>query len=159
MSRLGDYDNLLVLRTVSKMGLAGLRLGLLAGSPAWLEQIDKTRLPYNISVINQLTGCFALEHKDIFMAQASEIRRQRAQLMAGLQRLPSLTVYPSEANFILFRAPPGQATEIFDGLRATGILIKNLDGSVSSLRDCLRVTVGTPDENVAFLAVLESLLD
>lgn len=158
MSCLGDYGNLLVLRTVSKMGLAGLRLGLLAGSPAWLEQIDKTRLPYNISVINQLTGCFALEHKDIFMAQASEIRIQRTQLMAGLQRLPSLTVYPSEANFILFRTSPGRATEIFDGLKAAGILIKNLDGSVASLRDCLRVTVGTPDENTAFLTALEALL-
>ena len=159
MSCLGDYDNLLVLRTVSKMGLAGLRLGLLAGPPAWLEQINKTRLPYNISVINQLTGCFALEHKDTFMAQADEIRSQRGQLMAGLQRLPSLTVYPSEANFILFRTPPGRAAEIFDGLRDAGVLIKNLDGSVASLRDCLRVTVGTPDENAAFLAALESLLD
>ena len=158
MSRLGDYDNLLVLRTVSKMGLAGLRLGLLAGAPAWLEQIDKTRLPYNISVINQLTGCFALEHQDTFMAQAREIRSQRAQLVTGLQRLPSLTVYPSEANFILFRTPSGRATEIFDGLRAAGILIKNLDGAVASLRDCLRVTVGTPDENTAFLAALEVLL-
>ena len=158
MSCLGDYDNLLVLRTVSKMGLAGLRLGLLAGSPAWLEQIDKTRLPYNISVVNQLTGCFALEYKEYFMAQAREIRSQRVQLMAGLQRLPSLTVYPSEANFILFRVPPGRGTEIFDGLRAAGILIKNLDGSVVPLRGCLRVTVGTPEENAAFLAALESLL-
>ena len=158
MSCLGDYRNLLVLRTVSKMGLAGLRLGLLAGAPAWLEQINKTRLPYNISVINQLTGCFALEYSDVFMAQAGEIRQQRARLMNGLQRLPSLTVYPSEANFILFRVPPGQATRIFDGLRAAGILIKNLDGPVVSLRDCLRVTVGTPDENTAFLAALETVL-
>jgi histidinol-phosphate aminotransferase len=159
MSRIGDYDNLLVLRTVSKMGLAGLRLGLLAGSPAWLEQIDKTRLPYNISVINQLTGCFALEHKDMFLEQAREICNQRGQLLAGLQRLSPLTAYPSAANFILFRAPAGRATEIFDGLRAAGILIKILDGSVASLRDCLRVTVGKPDENAAFLAALEVLLD
>jgi histidinol-phosphate aminotransferase len=158
MGRIGDYDNLLVLRTVSKMGLAGLRLGLLAGPPAWLAQIDKTRLPYNISVINQLTGCFALAHKDYFLNQAGEIRSQRAQLFAGLQRLSSLTVYPSEANFILFRAPPGRATEIFNGLKATGILIKNLDGTVAALQDCLRVTVGTPDENAAFLAALEALL-
>jgi histidinol-phosphate aminotransferase len=158
MSRIGDYDNLLVLRTVSKMGLAGLRLGLLAGSPAWLEQIDKTRLPYNISVINQLSGCFALEHQDIFLDQAREIRSQREQLLAGLQRLSPLTVYPSAANFILFRVPPGRATGIFDGLKAAGILIKNLDGSVASLRDCLRVTVGKPDENAAFLAALEGLL-
>jgi histidinol-phosphate aminotransferase len=159
MSCIEDYDNLLVLRTVSKMGLAGLRLGLLAGPPAWLEQIDKTRLPYNLSVINQLTGCFALEHQDTLLAQARDIRRQRAQLMAGLQRLPSLTVYPSEANFILFRTPPGRASGIFNGLREAGILIKNLDGSLPSLRDCLRVTVGTPDENATFLDVLKALLD
>lgn len=159
MSSLGDYDNLLVLRTVSKMGLAGLRLGLLAGSPAWLEQIDKTRLPYNISVLNQLSGCFALEHQQVLLEQAAEIRSQRAQLMAGLQQLPSLTVYPSEANFILFRTPPGRASEIFAGLGKAGILIKNLDGSMASLRDCLRVTVGRPDENAAFLTALKALLD
>ncbi len=158
MSRIGDYDNLLVLRTVSKMGLAGLRLGLLAGPPAWLEQIDKTRLPYNISVVNQLTGSFALRHADYFIGQAREIRSQRAQLLSGLQALSSLTVYPSEANFILFRTPAGRAAEIFEGLRAVGILIKNLDGSVAALRDCLRVTVGTPDENAAFLTALEPLL-
>ena len=158
MSRIGDYDNLLVLRTVSKMGLAGLRLGLLAGPPAWLEQIDKTRLPYNISVINQLTGCFALQHADHFMRQAQEIRAQRAQLNSGLQALSALTVYPSDANFILFRTPAGTAGDIFEGLKRAGILIKNLDGSAAALQDCLRVTVGTPDENAAFLAALEPLL-
>ena len=149
---------MLVQSTVSKMGLAGLRLGLLAGPPAWLEQIDKTRLPYNISVLNQMTGCFALEHRQVLMEQAGEIRSQRTRLMAGLQRLPSLTVYPSEANFILFRTAPGRASEIFAGLREAGILIKKLDGSMASLRDCLRVTVGTPDENAAFLTALEALL-
>lgn len=158
LPRLGRYENLLVMRTVSKMGLAGLRLGLLAGVPAWLEQIDKTRLPYNISVLNQLTGCFALEHQRVLMEQAAGIRSQRTQLMAGLQHLPSLTVYPSEANFILFRTPPGRASEIFAGLREAGILIKNLDGSMASLCDCLRVTVGKPDENAAFLTALEALL-
>ena len=158
MSEIGKYSNLLVLRTVSKMGLAGLRLGLLAGPPAWLEQIDKTRLPYNISVINQLTGCFALEHMDVLLAQAREIRSERTQLFAGLQRLSPLTVYPSEANFILFRVPAGRASEIFEGLKTAGILIKNLDGPVAALQDCLRVTVGKPDENAAFLAALEALL-
>ena len=158
MSRIGDYENLLVLRTVSKMGLAGLRLGLLAGPPAWLEQIDKTRLPYNISVVNQLTGCFALQHADHFMQQAQAIRGQRAQLYAALQALPSLTVYPSEANFILFRTPAGKAGDIFEGLKSAGILIKNLDGSADALQDCLRVTVGTPDENATFLAALKATL-
>jgi histidinol-phosphate aminotransferase len=158
MMDIGKYDNLLVLRTVSKMGLAGLRLGLLAGPPAWLEQIDKTRLPYNISTINQVTGHFALMHADIFAAQAREIRTQRTALISGLQALPQLTVFPSEANFILFRTPPGQATALFEGLKAAGILIKNLDAPSGSLQDCLRVTVGLPEENTAFLAALRKLL-
>ena len=158
MPDIGKYDNLLVLRTVSKMGLAGLRLGLLAGPPAWLEQIDKTRLPYNISAINQATGHFALAHGDIFAAQAREIRVQRAVLLSGLQALTPLTVYPSDANFILFRTPPGQATALFEGLKAAGILIKNLDGSNATLQDCLRVTVGLPEENAAFLTALRELL-
>jgi len=158
MAEIGNYDNLLVLRTVSKMGLAGLRLGLLAGPPAWLEQINKTRLPYNISVVNQATGQFALAHWQVFATQARVIRAQRATLMSGLQALKPLTVFPSEANFILFRTPPGQATVIFEGLKAAGILIKNLDGSNPFLQDCLRVTVGLPEENAAFLIALHELL-
>ena len=158
MPDVGEYDNLLVLRTVSKMGLAGLRLGLLAGPPAWLEQIDKTRLPYNISAINQATGTFALAHGELFAAQAHEIRAQRAVLSSGLQALTPLTVYPSEANFILFRTPPGQATVLFEGLKAAGILIKNLNGSNDTLQDCLRVTVGLPEENAAFLTAMRELL-
>ena len=158
MADVGEYDNLLVLRTVSKMGLAGLRLGLLAGPPAWLEQIDKTRLPYNISSINQVTGQFALAHAEIFAAQAREIRAQRAALISGLQVLPQLTVFPSEANFILFRTPRGQATALFEGLKAAGILIKNLDAPSGPLQDCLRVTVESPEENAAFLAALRELL-
>jgi histidinol-phosphate aminotransferase len=158
MAEIGNYDNLLVLRTVSKMGLAGLRLGLLAGPPAWLEQINKTRLPYNISVVNQATGQFALAHRQVFATQARVIRAQRAILMSGLQALKPLTVFPSEANFILFRTPPGEATVIFEGLKAAGILIKNLDGSNPFLQDCLRVTVGLPEENAAFLIALHELL-
>jgi histidinol-phosphate aminotransferase len=158
MAEIGNHDNLLVLRTVSKMGLAGLRLGLLAGPPEWLEQINKTRLPYNISAVNQATGRFALAHREVFVAQAREIRTQRAHLTSGLQALQQLTVFPSEANFILFRTPPGQAPALFEGLKSAGILIKNLDGSNGALQDCLRVTVGLPEENAAFLAALKGLL-
>jgi histidinol-phosphate aminotransferase len=158
MGELGQHDNLLVLRTVSKMGLAGLRLGLLAGAPAWLEQIDKTRLPYNISAVNQATGVFALAHTDVFAEQARAIREQRSALISALQALESLSVYPSDANFVLFRAPAGQATAIFEGLKSAGILIKNLHGSAAALQDCLRVTVGLPEENAAFLAALQQLL-
>jgi len=158
MQEIDHYDNLLVLRTVSKMGLAGLRLGLLAGPADWLEQIDKTRLPYNISVINQLTGQFALAHSELFAAQAREIRTQRARLISALQALRQLTVFPSAANFILFRTPRGQATALFEGLKSAGILIKNLAASSGPLQDCLRVTVGTAEENAAFLTALRELL-
>jgi histidinol-phosphate aminotransferase len=158
MPELATYDNLLVLRTVSKLGLAGLRLGLLAGRPEWIEQIDKTRLPYNIGTLNQVTGALALSHREVFDAQARRIRAARAELDAGLRRFKRLVVYPSEANFILFRAPPGRAGEIFAGLKQAGILIKNLDGTLPALCDCLRVTVGMPEENAAFLAALADLV-
>jgi histidinol-phosphate aminotransferase len=158
MGVLGEFPNLLVLRTVSKMGLAGLRLGLLAGPPAWLNEIDKTRLPYNINVLTQASAEFALEHRDILDAQTAQIRADRETLKTSLAVLPGLTVYSSEANFILFRTPSGRADALFDGLRQRGVLIKNLSGAGGALADCLRVTVGTPAENAAFLAVLGDLL-
>jgi histidinol-phosphate aminotransferase len=158
MSSLGEFNNLLVLRTVSKLGLAGIRLGMLAGDPAWLEQIDKTRLPYNIGTLNQLTGVFALAHKSVFDEQARKIRSARGELDARLRELGQLTVYPSEANFILFRVPKGRADALYSGLREAGVLIKNLHGSSKALQDCLRVTVGQPDENRAFIDALAHLL-
>jgi len=158
MPDLEQYDNLLVLRTVSKLGLAGLRLGLLAGRPAWIEQIDKTRLPYNVGTLNQATGQLALQHRAVFDAQAREIRAARSELDAGLRRFTRLVVYPSEANFILFRTPAGRAGAIFAALKQAGILIKNLDGTAPALRDCLRVTVGQPAENAVFLAALGDVI-
>jgi histidinol-phosphate aminotransferase len=158
MGELPAHENLLVLRTVSKLGLAGLRLGLLAGNPAWLEQIDKTRLPYNLGSLNQVTARFALQHREVFAAQARQIRASRSELYAALCGLPGLTVYPSAANFILFRAPAGRASGLFEGLKQSGILIKNLHGSAPALQDCLRVTVGQPEENAAFLAALKKQL-
>jgi histidinol-phosphate aminotransferase len=158
MGDLGCCDNLLVLRTLSKLGLAGVRLGLLAGAGEWLAEIEKTRLPYNISTLDQLTGEFALRHYAVFEEQAKTIRRQRGALLDRLQALPGLTVYPSAANFILFRVPAGRGGAVFEGLKSNGILIKNLAGSAPALADCLRVTVGKPEENAAFVAALASLL-
>lgn len=157
MDALAEYDNLLVLRTVSKMGLAGLRLGLLAGSPGWLAEIDKTRLPYNLSVLTQVSGEFALRHRTAFEEQTLRIREDRERLLDGLGRIPGVTAYPSRANFILFRVPAGRAEAVFEGLKARGILIKNLDGQHPLLADCLRVTVGTPEENAAFLEALAGI--
>jgi histidinol-phosphate aminotransferase len=151
--------NLLVLRTLSKTGFAGLRLGLLAGPRDWLAEIEKTRLPYNISTLNQVTGEFALRHYPVFAGQAAAIRAERDALFSRLQQLPGLRVYPSAANFILFRTPQGRAPAVHLGLKSRGILIKSLDGSTPALADCLRVTVGRPEENRTFVEALAAELD
>jgi len=151
MSRLGQHDNLLVMRTVSKMGLAGLRLGFLAGPPAWLDQFDKVRLPYNINVLTQVSADFALRHKAVFDQQTAQIRDERERVARALAELPGVTVYRSDANFLLLRAPAGRAGEWFEGMKARGILIKNMHGAHPLLSDCLRPTVGTPQENDALL--------
>ncbi|NEX19178.1 histidinol-phosphate transaminase [Thiorhodococcus mannitoliphagus] len=158
MRLLGDWENLLVMRTVSKMGLAGLRLGYLVGPKPWLEEIDKVRLPYNINVLTQVSAAFALKHKAVLDEQTQSIRVERGHLMEGLGRLPGIHAYPSEANFILTRMPEGQADAIFAGLKDRKILVKNLNGTHPLLKDCLRLTVGTPEENAALLAALGALL-
>ena len=158
MSQVSDHDNMLVMRTVSKMGLAGLRLGLLAGNPAWLNEFDKVRLPYNINILTQASAEFALQNRDVLDAQTDQICTDRESLFAELNKIDGLTVYPSQANFILFRTQPGKATDIFDGLKGEGVLIKTLDKAGGLLKDCLRVTVGKPEENAAFLAALKKVL-
>ncbi|MBK1643512.1 histidinol-phosphate transaminase [Thiocapsa imhoffii] len=155
---LGDWPNLLVMRTLSKMGLAGLRLGYLVGPHAWLQQIDKVRLPYNINVLTQASVAFALRHRALLDEQALAIRAERQRLLAHLTDHFPVHAYPSEANFILFRVAPGQADAVFAGLKARGILIKNLHHAHPLLADCLRVTVGLPEENRAFLQALGACL-
>lgn len=159
MPRLGEFENLLVMRTVSKMGLAGLRLGLLVGPAVWLDEFDKLRLPYNINVLTQASAQLALTYVDIFEQQTTQIRKDREQLMAALSEMVGVDVFPSAANFLLLRVPPGRAQAVFDGIKARGVLIKNLDGTTPLLRDCLRVTVGRPQENQLFLRALEASLD
>ena len=159
MQRLGEFDNLVVMRTVSKMGLAGLRLGLLAGPAAWLDQFDKVRLPYNINVLTQASADFALSHKAVFDEQTRLIRAERERLAAAIAQMDGVEVFPSQANFLLLRTPAGKATAWFQGLRERGVLIKNLDGAHPLLTDCLRPTVGTPQENDALLKALEAIVD
>lgn len=151
MDALGRWDNLVVMRTVSKMGLAGLRLGLLAGPPQWLDEFDKVRLPYNINVLTQASAEFALRHQAVFDEQTAAIRAERTRLADALTALDGVIVFPSQANFILVRVPPGRAGELFDGLKAAGVLVKKLDGAHPLLVDTLRLTVGTPAENDALL--------
>jgi histidinol-phosphate aminotransferase len=150
----GQWPNVLVLRTVSKMGLAGLRLGYLVGVPAWIEALQTVRLPYNINVLTQLTAMLALQHRDYLDRQTAQIRIDRDLLLEALRAIPQLHVYQSAANFILFRTPSGRADAIFRFLYEQKILIKNLHGVHPLLQDCLRVTVGTSQENQLFLDAL-----
>ncbi|WP_127556291.1 histidinol-phosphate transaminase [Saccharospirillum alexandrii] len=156
---LDDYPNLLIMRTLSKVGLAGLRLGILIGDPAWLEQINKLRLPYNINNLTQLSAQFALEHFDVFEQQTAELTRQRHVLQQQLAALPGLKVYDSQANFLLVRTGPGQAVALHAALRDAGILIKKLDGSHPLLADCVRITVSFESENQQLLSALERHLN
>lgn len=156
--RLGRFDNLVVMRTLSKMGLAGLRLGLLAGPAAWLGQFDKVRLPYNINRLTQISAAFALRHAEVFDQQTRRIRVDRQRLFDDLTALPGVTPYPSQANFILARMPPGRAGAAFEGMKRRGVLVKRLDGAHPLLADCLRLTIGTPEENRACLEALAASL-
>lgn len=158
MGRIAEFPNLVVMRTVSKMGLAGLRLGLLAGNPAWLNEFDKLRLPYNINVLTQVSADFALANAEVFDRQTAAIRAERERMLIELRGIQGLAVYPSDANFILLRTPQGRADGIFIALKTAGVLIKNLSGVGGPLADCLRVTVGRPEENDAFLAGLRGAL-
>jgi histidinol-phosphate aminotransferase len=158
LPRLGDWPNLLVLRTVSKMGLAGLRLGYLVGPPEWLGEIDKTRLPYNINALTQASAAFALRHRRVLDEQTRRIRAERGRLFEALAEIDGVLPYPSQANFILLRLPAGRATQTFESLKCAGVLVKNLDGAHALLADSLRVTVGTPEENDAFVEALKTAL-
>lgn len=158
MSELAHYNNLLVMRTLSKLGLAGLRLGFIVGHTEIIEQLDKLRLPYNINVLTQASCLFALSQPNLFEPQTQAICQQRDELLEKLNQLPGITAYPSAANFILFRTPKNQADFIFANLKQRGILIKNLSPQLGLLNDCLRVTVGKPEENNAFLNALTEIL-
>jgi histidinol-phosphate aminotransferase len=156
MPELARYPNLLIMRTLSKLGLAGLRLGMLIGSPQWLLELDKLRLPYNVNVLTQKIAAHVLAREDVLQAQARAISLERERLRAMLSALPNVQTYPSQANFILFRVR--EAAAVFAELSTRGILLKNLHGSHPSLADCLRVTVGTPEESERFLSALRESL-
>ena len=161
MSRLPLHDNLIVMRTVSKQGLAGIRLGYMSAAPALLSEFDKVRPPYNINVLTEATAAFVLEHRAVLDQQAAAICEERAALSMALTAMPGIHVFPSAANFILLRIDqPGlTGAQVFDGLLAQKVLVKNVGKIHALLENCLRVTVSTPAENALFLAALQSSLN
>jgi len=159
ISQIKNYENLLVLRTLSKMGLAGLRLGYLVGSPEWINEFDKMRMPYNINVLTQLSANFALNNKAVLDEQTKQICHDREILLDDLYAFASLAVFPSLANFILFRTEQEDAGTVHQALLQQNVLIKNLSKAGPLLANCLRVTVGTAVENQQFLKALRSALN
>ncbi len=151
-----DNAHVLLMRTLSKFGLAGVRIGYLLGPKAVVHEIDKLRPPYNVSVLNAECALFALEHAEVFAQQAAQIREQRALLIEALGRMPGFEPFPSEANMVLVRVPDAQ--RCFDALKARGILVKNVSKMHPLLTHCLRLTVGTPSENAQLIRALQATL-
>jgi histidinol-phosphate aminotransferase len=156
MSKVTQHEHVLVMRTLSKFGLAGVRLGYMVGAAALIDEVDKVRPPYNVSALNCEATLFALEHADEFAAQAEVLCAERAKLLKTLAALPGITPFPSEANMILVRVPDSK--QAFEGMRARGVLVKNIAGLHPLLTNCLRLTVGTPEENTLMIEALKASL-
>jgi histidinol-phosphate aminotransferase len=160
MPRLAEFDNLVVMRTVSKLGLAGIRLGYMSASAALLNEFEKVRPPYNINVLTQAAAEFVLAHSDVLDAQAALLRGERSRVAALLAAMPGVEVFPSAANFLLLRiVRPGlHASQVHARLLEQKVLVKNVGKMHALLHNCLRVTVSTPEENTLFLDALQTAL-
>jgi histidinol-phosphate aminotransferase len=156
LERLRRHEHVLLMRTMSKFGLAGVRIGYLIGRQKLIAELDKLRPPFNVSVLNCEAALFALEHVDEYAKQAETIRLERAKLFSALKALPGVRPFPSEANMILVRVP--DAKRVFEGMKARGVLVKNVSGLHPLLASCLRITIGTPEENPLTLAALQDAL-
>jgi histidinol-phosphate aminotransferase len=155
LDRVTRHEHVLLMRTLSKFGLAGVRIGYMMGPERLVQEIDKVRPPYNVSVLNAEAALFALEHEDVFAAQAADLKKERTRLRSGLEEM-GLKSWPSDANMILVRVPdPGRS---FEGMKARKVLVKNVSRMHPLLAGCLRLTVGTADENTQMLAALQSTL-
>lgn len=150
---LGDYRNLLILRTLSKMGLAGLRVGFLLADREVIGQVNKVRLPFNLNSLSQAAAIEILRDRKAFRENVRLIVSERGKLFNELSKIAGITPYPSEANFILFRVE--DADGVFSGLLKKGVLVRNMKGLAGS---CLRVTVGSPKENRIFINALKQIM-
>ncbi len=155
---LSNIDNLLIMQTFSKIGFAGIRLGILLGAQAWIGLLDRVRMPYNVNSLTQATAAFAIDHSEYFQSIIEVIVKERERMMHFMVGLESITVWPSDGNFILFRPCSMTSDHVHQELRNRGILIKNLSGSHSALLNCLRVTIGTEAENTLFRESLTEIM-
>jgi histidinol-phosphate aminotransferase len=156
MTRVAQHEHVLVMRTMSKFGLAGVRIGYMVGAAPLIHELEKVRPPYNVSVLNAEAAMFAVEHADEYARQAATLRSERERLQAALKTMPGAQPFPSEANMILVRVP--DAKRAFDGMKQRGVLVKNVSGLHPLLANCLRLTVGTPEENTLMIDALKASL-
>jgi histidinol-phosphate aminotransferase len=154
LPRVLEFPNLVVVRTLSKVGMAGVRLGYAAAHPAWIAELDKVRPPYNVNTLTQVVVPVLLRHAPLLAEQAAAIRRERTRMAAALAGIRRVTVFPSHANFLLVLVRVPDAGRWFATLKEAGILVKNVDGWHPLLANCLRITIGTPAENNAVLEAL-----
>ncbi len=152
INEVNHYPNLVVLRTISKIGFAGLRLGILIADRETKEQLDKIRLPYNISSLTQLSAEFLLDKKQLISLQAQNIKQNRDKLIQDLKQISSLTVFASEANFILFKTKDN-AWDLWQFLQKNKVLIKTFKNN-KNLENCLRVSIGNDYENKIFIDLM-----
>ncbi len=152
--------HVLLMRTLSKFGLAGIRLGYMIAPQALINEVDKLRPPYNVSVLNAECALFALEHTEVFAKQAAVIRTEREALFKALQQMAGVTPYASEANMMVlrFNGEADAANRAFEVLKAHKVLVKNVSKMHPLLAHCLRLTIGTPEENRQLLAALQAAL-
>ncbi|ABE42761.1 histidinol-phosphate transaminase [Polaromonas sp. JS666] len=156
IDRIARHSHVLLMRTLSKFGLAGVRIGYMMGPKALIAEIDKVRPPYNISVLNYECALFALEHREVFAEQAAAVVAQRTMLLDALAAMKGVKAWKSDANMILVRVP--DAAKTFEGMKSRHVLVKNVSKMHPLLANCLRLTVGTADENTQMLAALEKSL-
>jgi histidinol-phosphate aminotransferase len=160
MPRLAEFENMVVMRTVSKISLAGLRLGYVCGRPEWIDEFNKTRSPFNINVLTEAVAIKVLQNKAVLDEQAARVLAERESVRAALQRVAGIAVYPSAANFLLVRVAGGKGagTRVYDRMRSSGVLVKDFSGEHPLMANCLRLTIGTPQENRAMIGALREAL-
>jgi histidinol-phosphate aminotransferase len=152
---LKKHKNLIILRSLSKIGLAGLRIGILIADKGIVKELNKVRLPYNLNSFSQVIASVVLRNRKPIDTQIDTIISERERLIDKMKGIGSIKAYPSDSNFILFKT--NNAEKIFKGLIDRGILIRNMN-KPGRLKNCLRVTIGTPEENEEFLRALRELV-
>jgi len=153
MPLLKDFENLVIMRTLSKIGLAGLRVGFLIADRKIINEVNKVRLPFNLNSISQALAVEAMKNRNVLKSYIKSIISDRERLFNEMRKIKGIKPYPSEANFILFKTE--NPDRIYQGLLKKGVLIRNMKGVVDG---CLRVTVGKPGENRIFLNALKDII-